>query len=79
MPRIHNCSECGRPIKQGNERKLNGKYYGSGCIDRQVDRINVLTGQEEFDFHEHVWKPDPWEYGGATCECGASQFIEGAR
>lgn len=50
MPKTHNCFECGRPIKRGNETKLNGRYYGSECIHRQVDKMNVKSSQEEWDF-----------------------------
>lgn len=34
------CAECKRKIKRGHERRHNGKYYGSECIERVLDRDN---------------------------------------
>jgi len=52
MSRLRSCDNCGRPIKEGNEHALNGKYYGSECIDKQVDLMNFPSIQPEFPYND---------------------------
>jgi hypothetical protein len=37
---VKRCASCGRKITPGHENDINGKFYGSECVQRILDRLN---------------------------------------